>query len=147
MLQMEVVITNPQGLKASVNVIVESGQVIAPAAVTYDLNYTAGDGGNITGDLSQTVKSGEDGSEVIAVPNSNYYFAGWSDGKTNAQRKDIHVTSDINVSAIFKANPSTSSSSSSSSSHSSTDQITVNVTNGSSNNKSTRFKSICQCYS
>jgi hypothetical protein len=104
------------------------------------------------GQLLQIVNSGDDGNTVTAVPNENYHFVKWSDGKTNASRKDIDVDTDIEVRAIFEVNYSTypiasvtgvipvsnnssnSSSSSSGSSSSKTEQINVAVTNGSSNN-------------
>lgn len=56
---------------------------------TYILTYTAGEGGTITGALRQSVKNGYYGSEVVAVPNEGYKFAGWSDGVTTKARSDI----------------------------------------------------------
>lgn len=107
----------------------EDEQPTTGAAATYTLNYTAGTGGTIRGQSSQIVDSGEDGSVVTAVADSNYYFVRWSDGKINASRKDTNVEANVRVSAIFRANSSSRSSSSSS-----TEQITANVTDGNSNN-------------
>ena len=71
----------------------------------YTLNYTAGSGGTITGDLSQTVASGSDGTLVTAVPNSGYHFVNWSDnGSTTAARTDTNVTANITATASFALN-------------------------------------------
>jgi hypothetical protein len=70
---------------------------------TYKLTYTAGSGGTITGDTSQTVNFGDDGTAVTAVAHSGYYFKGWSDGVTTAARTDAFVTSDLSVTASFAA--------------------------------------------
>ncbi len=56
---------------------------------TYILTYSAGEGGTIKGVSRQSVKNGYYGSEVVAVPNTGYKFAGWSDGVTTAARSDI----------------------------------------------------------
>ena len=67
----------------------------------YQLTYTAGSNGSITGNTSQTVAHGSDASEVTAVPNTGYYFVIWSDGVTTASRTDTNVVADINVTASF----------------------------------------------
>ncbi len=76
--------------------------VTTSAAVTYTLNYKAGKGGKIEGDSSQKVVEGNNGTKVTAVANTGYHFVGWSDGKTDASRKDTNVNEDINVSAEFE---------------------------------------------
>ena len=48
---------------------------------TFTLTYTAGAGGTITGDTSQTVNYGADGTAVTAVPDTGYHFVDWSDGR------------------------------------------------------------------
>ena len=68
---------------------------------SYTLTYTAGANGSITGTSPQTVTYGNNGSQVTAVPNSDYYFVSWSDDVKGASRTDINVTADITVSAIF----------------------------------------------
>ena len=70
-------------------------------ALTYNLIYIAGSNGSITGSLLQIVKSGNDGTEVIAVPNTGYAFSSWSDGVLSAARTDLNVTGDITVMANF----------------------------------------------
>lgn len=73
----------------------------APCDVEYSLTYTPGANGSVNGDTSQTVGEGEDGTEVIAVPDSGYIFVNWSDGVTSASRTDTNVMADINVTANF----------------------------------------------
>ena len=68
----------------------------------YTLTYLAAEGGTISGTTPQTVDEGGDGSEVVAVPASNYEFVRWSDGVLTAARTDTGVTSDLTVTAIFK---------------------------------------------
>jgi hypothetical protein len=68
---------------------------------TFDLTYTAGAGGSITGDSPQTVDYGTDGSEVTAVANINYHFVDWSDAVVTAARTDTNVTANISVTANF----------------------------------------------
>lgn len=65
------------------------------------INYTAGDGGSITGETMQTVEPGTNGTYVTAVPDDGYVFSQWSDYITNASREEYNVTDDINVSAEF----------------------------------------------
>ena len=67
----------------------------------YHLTYTAGANGSLTGDSSQTVLRGGNGTEVVAVADSGYAFTGWSDGVPQAARTDIGVTKDITVTANF----------------------------------------------
>lgn len=67
----------------------------------YTLTYTAGLGGYIEGNESQTVQKGESGQTVTAVAYEGYEFVGWSDDVTTADRTDINVTNDITVTAIF----------------------------------------------
>ena len=66
------------------------------------LTYTAGAGGSITGETSQTVLYGESGTAVTAVPDEGYEFVRWSDGVATATRTDSNVTSDVNVTAEFR---------------------------------------------
>ena len=74
-------------------------------------NYTAGAGGTITGNLSQTVtwsELGATGTTVTAVAENGYHFTGWGDGVLTAARTDIVPTdavipsySGISVTANF----------------------------------------------
>ncbi len=67
----------------------------------FDLNYTAGPGGTLTGDVSQTVTEGSDGTPVTAVPDAHYHFTAWDDGVSTATRTDTNVQADLNVTALF----------------------------------------------
>jgi uncharacterized repeat protein (TIGR02543 family) len=74
----------------------------------YTLNYTADSGGDITGNTAQTVKHGEDGEEVTAVPNdaNGYEFDGWYDGdnrvSADTRYKETAVTGNVTLTARFK---------------------------------------------
>jgi uncharacterized protein (TIGR02145 family) len=70
----------------------------------YTISYSAGPGGSISGSISQTVTSGEDGSEVSAQPDTGYNFVQWSDGSTANPRTDTNVTVDVDVTAQFAVN-------------------------------------------
>ena len=71
---------------------------------TYQLTYTAGANGSISGDSSQTVEHGSDGTSVEAVPNTGYHFVQWSDGSTENPRTDASLMGDIAVEAVFSIN-------------------------------------------
>ncbi|MBQ9715119.1 MAG: leucine-rich repeat domain-containing protein [Clostridia bacterium] len=75
--------------------------VAACSTTQYQLSYTAGTGGTITGEVTQTVDEGKDGSAVTAVANSGYVFVKWSDGLTTETRTDKNVQKDISVTAEF----------------------------------------------
>ena len=68
---------------------------------TFSLTYTAGPNGSLTGDASQTVNYGEDGTAVTAVPDTGYHFVDWSDGALTATRTDTNVMADLSVTANF----------------------------------------------
>jgi uncharacterized repeat protein (TIGR02543 family) len=68
---------------------------------TFSLNYYAGTGGSLSGEVSQTVEYETDGTAVTAVADPGYIFIDWSDGSTDNPRTDIFVTEDIDVMANF----------------------------------------------
>ncbi|MBT7929424.1 hypothetical protein HN682_05880, partial [Candidatus Peregrinibacteria bacterium] len=70
-------------------------------ADTHTLSYSAGTGGSISGDSSQSISEGENGTEVIAVPDSGYSFVEWSDGSTSTTRTDTNITTTTAYSASF----------------------------------------------
>ena len=70
--------------------------------ITYTLTYTTTEGGSISGEATQTVKQGENGTEVEAVAAEGYKFVKWSDGITTAKRTDTNVQADLNVTAEFE---------------------------------------------
>ena len=72
------------------------------AIITYTLSYTAGEGGSITGQTTQSVQHGQSGTEVEAVPSGGYVFKKWSDGNTSAKRTDSNVHGNVSVKAEFE---------------------------------------------
>ncbi|MDD3711271.1 MAG: InlB B-repeat-containing protein [Patescibacteria group bacterium] len=70
----------------------------------YTLTYSAGSGGSISGSSPQTVNHGGSGSQVTAVPDSDYKFNKWSDNVTSASRTDTNVTANKTVTASFDYN-------------------------------------------
>ena len=71
-----------------------------PKEVT--VTYKAGTGGRIDGQAAQKIVSGGSTSTVTAVADTGYKFVKWSDGKTNAARKDTNVTGNITYTAQFE---------------------------------------------
>jgi len=69
---------------------------------SFDVAYSASEGGSIQGKVSQSVKLNEHGSIVTAVPDSGYNFIKWSDGVTNAARIETNVKQAISVTAEFE---------------------------------------------
>jgi Tol biopolymer transport system component len=98
-------IMNADGSNQSLLVADGIGPAWTSAINTYTLTYTAGSNGSITGDLSQTVACGQDGSLVTAVPDIGYHFVQWSDGVLTMFRTDTNVQNDISVTATFAINP------------------------------------------
>lgn len=72
--------------------------------IKYNLTYTAGANGSITGEATQTVNHGSDGTAVTAVPNDGYHFVKWSDDVTANPRTDANVIADVTVEAQFAIN-------------------------------------------
>jgi len=87
--------------RTDVNVIAEVTVEAEFAINTYTLTYTASANGAITGDATQTVNHGSDGTAITAVPNAGYHFTQWSDGETANPRIDANVTADVTVDAEF----------------------------------------------
>jgi hypothetical protein len=71
-----------------------------------DLSYTKTSGGNLRGNLRQTVRPGGSGSRVTAIPAPGYAFHRWSDGEKSPVRVDRDVRSHVNVVARFVRNMS-----------------------------------------
>jgi uncharacterized protein (TIGR02145 family)/uncharacterized repeat protein (TIGR02543 family) len=67
------------------------------------LQYIAGENGTISGSTNQSVASGQNGTEVIAVPDEDYIFSKWSDNVLTPTRTDTNVTANISVTAQFVA--------------------------------------------
>ncbi|MBI1319003.1 MAG: SUMF1/EgtB/PvdO family nonheme iron enzyme [Candidatus Hydrogenedens sp.] len=75
--------------------------VTAEFVQQYLLTYAAGTGGSLSGNASQWVSPGGDGTAVTAIPDSDYAFDQWSDGVLTATRTDTGVTADLSVTASF----------------------------------------------
>lgn len=54
------------------------------------------------GELVQTVKVGEDCTQVYAVADAGYRFTGWSDGVGTSQRIDMEVEGSRIITAQFE---------------------------------------------
>lgn len=69
--------------------------------IQYQVTYSAGSNGSLTGQTSQTIAHGDDGTAVAAVAAAGYEFERWSDGSTANPRTDLNLTADLSVSASF----------------------------------------------
>jgi uncharacterized repeat protein (TIGR02543 family) len=96
---------NPRtDININANITVTAEFEADSAPVTYTLTYTAGANGSITGEATQTVAEGGNGTEVEAIPNTGYHLVKWSDNVTTAKRTDVNVTANISVTAEFAIN-------------------------------------------
>ena len=71
-----------------------------PEKVT--VTYTAGEGGSIQGETTQTIVKGESTTEVVAVADEGYEFVEWSDGRKTAARTDENVQESATYEASFR---------------------------------------------
>ncbi len=94
-----IILTSEQGISDTIT-INKMGQ-ISFYNNTYNLIYGAGDGGTVTGNLSQMVMYNGSGTTVTAVPDAGHYFTSWSDGSTQNPRTDTNVIGNISVVANF----------------------------------------------
>ena len=70
----------------------------------FELNFTVDPDtphGIIEGPTHQEVQYGEDAVQVRAVPDANYLFDGWSDGRRHNPRQELHVTRNFDAQARF----------------------------------------------
>ncbi len=68
----------------------------------FTVTYNASEGGYIQGEQTQEVEKGSDASEVTAVARNGYKFKVWSDGVETAERQDINITANKEVTAEFE---------------------------------------------
>lgn len=76
---------------------------------TVKLAYLASEGGKVrhwdeeyaADRVEMDITRGKDGTEVVAVPDSGYTFVKWSDDVTTAERTDLAVMKDLEVTALF----------------------------------------------
>lgn len=66
-----------------------------------NIEYLVGEGGTVTGELTQKVKWDTSSTPVCAYANEGYRFVGWSDGVLEAERSDM-IEVDTSVTAYFK---------------------------------------------
>jgi len=76
---------------------------------TYNLTYTAGANGSLSGATTQTVSNGNSASSVTAVPDPNYHFVNWTGTNgfvttTNNPLTVTNVTSSMTITANFAIN-------------------------------------------
>ena len=84
-------------------IVTDDAELVAEFEIaTYTLTYSAGEGGSISGEATQTVTYGQSGTEVEAVPADGYKFLRWSDGLTTTKRTDSNVSADLSVTAEFE---------------------------------------------
>lgn len=70
----------------------------------FTVNFEAGPGGRVAGETSQNIISGENCSQVTAIPDDGYEFIGWSgdyEGPVNPLTI-TNVTADRNITANFR---------------------------------------------
>lgn len=68
----------------------------------FTIKYEATVGGQIDGQLQQTIEEGQSGKTVTAIPDEGYRFLKWSDTcNPNPTRTETEVTDDISAKAIF----------------------------------------------
>lgn len=91
-----------QDINVSADITVTAEFKLTEPTKEYTVMYQANEGGTINGAAEQSVKEGEAGTEVVAVPGTGYKFVEWSDGKTETTRQDKNVTENITVTAIFE---------------------------------------------
>ncbi|MEI6245719.1 MAG: InlB B-repeat-containing protein [Acidobacteriota bacterium] len=89
--------------RCEVAVTADSSVTASFALDTYHLAYAEGTGGIITGDTSQTVAYGSNGTTVTAVPAQYHYFVGWSDGVLTPARRETSVGAGVSATAEFAA--------------------------------------------
>jgi hypothetical protein len=80
-----------------------SDYVFTTLTPTYNITYTAGANGSLTGTNPQTVNYGLNGSAVTAVADFGYHFVNWSDNSVANPRIDTNVKGNISVTANFAA--------------------------------------------
>jgi len=69
---------------------------------TFEVVYTAGEGGSIRGEAEQSVSFGKSTTAVRAVADDGWMFVRWADGDTSPERWEVNVQSNMQIKAIFE---------------------------------------------
>ena len=72
-----------------------------PPPESFDVEYLAGRGGVVHGQVDQSVYEGQDSENVLAVADEGFMFLMWNDGNTNPSRSDKNVRKDLSYTAVF----------------------------------------------
>lgn len=72
-----------------------------PRKYKCSVRYLTGEGGYIEGETYQELTQGEDATPVKFIANEGYVFLEWSDGNTSAERHDLAVEHDLQVTAKY----------------------------------------------
>ena len=69
---------------------------------TYEVRYVVSDGGKLLkGNPVNSYSHGSSSAEVEVAPEDGYYFKGWSDGVVTPKRREVNITHDVEVYALF----------------------------------------------
>lgn len=93
--------------RQDMNVVDNINAIASFELAKFNCTYAAGTNGTITGTSPQIVEIHGDATSVTAIPYSGYVFSAWSDGVLTAERTDMNVTADIDVTATFIVEPNT----------------------------------------
>jgi hypothetical protein len=72
------------------------------AQESWTIQYTASEGGSISGLANQNIDYGLDARPVTAVPKQGYVFRCWSDGNVSPRRQDKKITNGFSITAEFE---------------------------------------------
>ncbi|MGL1902656.1 MAG: lamin tail domain-containing protein [Fibrobacterales bacterium] len=98
-----ITLSDPDSLIVNLTNITESATVTAHfISQAFEVNYSASNGGTVTGEKTQLVQYGSNVSSVTAVPDPGYTFLGWSDGLTDNPRTDMNINHVLNINALFE---------------------------------------------
>lgn len=95
---------------AALGFIISGADLMAPLMPEEPVEYVyveywVEEGGYIVGEEFQEVVLGENATEVMAVPEEGWFFAGWDDGHTRPERAEFGVKQDTILIAIFEQAP------------------------------------------
>lgn len=84
-------------------VLPTGNEIVNPAMPVYiELNYVAGEGGMVEGDLLQVIAVGEEmPTPVEARADEGFIFVGWDDGEKDFYRFDYEVKENTTYTAVF----------------------------------------------